>query len=73
MATETAVTLENAPLMSRDDVATYLNISLRQVDKFSDAGVLTRIWVGGQIRYRRSAIEEYLDAQTEKVAATAAA
>lgn len=50
--------------MTRQDVADYLHVSIRQVDKMSDSGALIRIKVVGQIRYRPEQIDDYLHQRT---------
>ncbi len=49
------------PLMSRADVARYLNISLRKLDSMREEGTLVGFWVGGQWRIKRAEVEAYLE------------
>jgi|SRR5690625_300955 len=52
-------------LLSMEDVAAMLQVSIRTLDTIVALGEIRVIWVRGQRRFTRKAIEAYVDAQTD--------
>ncbi len=57
-------TLNPDPLLTADDVAEYLGVSLRFVRHEIAAGSLPAVRLGSLVKVRRSAVEAYLSANT---------
>jgi excisionase family DNA binding protein len=56
-------------LMSKEDLAEYLNISVAQVDRLRGMGALKYVLVGAQVRFRPEDISAYLEANTKSASA----
>lgn len=57
---------QRSPLMSTDDVADYLSVSTRTVDRIIDRGRLNPYWVRGQRRFTPEEVDKYLETYGSK-------
>lgn len=56
--------LASSPLLTEQDVADYLNCSLRHVRELWAARRIAGIKVGRFVRFTREAIDDYIERQT---------
>jgi excisionase family DNA binding protein len=63
------VSADSGQLLSIDDVAALLGVSRRTVYRLTWRGEISACRVGERLRYRRSAIETYLDRHEVRVGA----
>jgi len=53
-------------LMTREELAEYLNVSVDQVDRYRKNGVIPSVKIGSLIRFRPEHIAAYLAANEEQ-------
>ena len=53
---------QNGPtLLTKSEAAQVLRVSLKTLDRYRDAGILTPIYLGRTVRYRRDDIEALIE------------
>lgn len=64
MKNRSSVKIEESGLMSRKQVADYLQVTLRTVDRMVDRKVLAKICIGRLVRFKREEVVGLVDAES---------
>jgi len=51
----------DSPLKSKKDVARYIGVSVRQLDRLTNSGGLPYLKVGGLVKFRPADVETFLE------------
>ena len=60
---------ENAPLLTRKEAADILKVSVRSVAQYIADGDLPVVRIGGSVRFRRVAIDRFIESSETRLSA----